>query len=657
MDSRRSRLFVTILALTLSAAALQAATTIVATPNTVALTYQLGAGAGAGPGAAVPVKIAPAGTTGSIYWTVNVSTLPAWLVIDKSNGAATSSTAGTVNFAASPVAASLGAGAFTASVGIQSAGLADIAIAVSLAVKNTPAQILASLTTIPTWTPGTAIPTGVKLSLKSVGDPLSFVILSTATNPATAWFTLASATGTAYSAWNTDINVTFMKSAFDNAVYGKALTGTITVKSPNNTVVVPVSVAIGLPPITIASITPAKLPKVPTGAGTRAISVSGAGFVDGMAVKLNGATAAIANNCATFNAATTNAVCIQSPTRFFLKLTEATDLKAGADITLHVEAATFNIPVTTNPIVYSVTNSGSYQQVAGGNQTVSPYEMIGIFGDNFLKAGDAAYGAVANGRYPNTLTDSTNTSLSVHFMKASDGSDLANDTDGYLLFATSSQINLLVPSTLPVAGAGVLEAVVVYGASAASDPVPLDVAAAHPGMFTFVTTGDAIDINADGTINSSANPAKLSASAPTFVTLYVTGMGDPKDGTSDVGAGAGAGPFAGCVAVAKSLATTSWATLDGGIVDATTMVGAATLPPCYDPATVDVSIGGKHFTGAALGYAGWVAGSVAGLNQINVLLPVSPIAGMAPITLSGFNYATTVTIGGKTSPAATVYIK
>jgi len=109
MKSRRSRLFVTILALMLSTAALQAATTIVATPTSVALTYQLGTGTGSGPGAAVPVKIGPStGTTGSIYWTVNPTTLPNWLVLDKSNGNATATAATSVNFVASPLAASLG---------------------------------------------------------------------------------------------------------------------------------------------------------------------------------------------------------------------------------------------------------------------------------------------------------------------------------------------------------------------------------------------------------------------------------------------------------------------------------------------------------------------------------------------------------------------
>jgi hypothetical protein len=296
MKSRRSRLFVTILALMLPTAALQAATTIVAAPTTVALTYQLGTATGSGPGAAVPVKIGPStGTTGSIYWTVNLTTLPTWLVLDKSNGTATATSATSVNFFASPLAASLGAGTFTARVGIQSAGLSDITIAVTLTVKNAPAIILASLSAIPTWKPGDALPANVKLSVRSAGDPQAFTITSTATNPSTAWFTPASTSGTAYSTWSTDINITFSKFAFDNATIGKNLTGTINVAGTNNTVPVPVVIVVGLPAsITLTSAQPPKLPKVLSGTGTRTVSVTGTGFADGMVVKVgNGAAIAM----------------------------------------------------------------------------------------------------------------------------------------------------------------------------------------------------------------------------------------------------------------------------------------------------------------------------------------------------------------------------
>lgn len=665
MNSRRSRLFVTILTLMLSAAALQAAPTIVATPTSVALTYQLGTGTGTGPGAAVPVKIAP--SAGSIYWTVNASTLPNWLVMDKSNGTATASSATTVNFVASPLAASQGAGTFTASVGIHSAdAVDDITIKVTLTVKNAPAQLQATLTPIAPWKPGDTLPANVKLSVRSTGDPQAFTITSASTNPSTAWFSLASTTGTAYSTWSTDVNVSFSKSAFDNATVNKNLTGSITVKGTTNTVVVPVLIQVGMPAnVTVSSILPAKLPKVASGTGTRTISVTGTGFADGMAVTLNTGITAIANACATFNAATTNAICIQSPTRFFLKLTEGTDLKSGSNIDLKIGGIkVFTIPVTTNPIVYSVSSSASFQVADSGNQVVAPYEIITIFGDNFMKVGDSVSGTIVNGRFPKKLTDQA-LDLSVHFTNAADV-DLPADPDGYLLFATSSQINVIVPSTLPTAdGGGELKAIVNYGPSA-SDPVTLDVAASHPGLFTYVTTGDAIAVNADLSVNSAAKPATIGAEG-TVLTLYVTGLGNPNDGKSDPFVGSPFAPPDGCLNVDLLRIIYGWPTLDGGLIG----VGQYNYAPCFDPARIKVNIGEKDFSGAAIAYAGWVAGSVVGLYQVNVTLGPGATTGMtakaagaynAKVSVGGWSFDTaeppnkTVTFGAF-SPTATVYIK
>jgi uncharacterized protein (TIGR03437 family) len=532
---------------------------------------------------------------------VNASTLPNWLVMDKSNGTATASSATTVNFVANPLAASQGAGTFTANVGIQSAdAAADIIIKVTLTVKNAPAQLQATLTPIAPWKPGDTLPANVKLSVRSTGDPQAFTITSASTNPSTAWFSLASTTGTAYSTWSTDVNVSFSKSAFDNATVGKNLTGSITVKGTTNTVVVPVLIQVGMPAnVEVTSILPAKLPKVAAGTGTRTISVTGTGFADGMSVTLNTGTTAIANACGTFNAATTNAICIQSPTRFFLKLTEGTDLKSGSSIDLKIGGVrVFTIPVTTN----------------------------------------------------------------VHFTDAG-GVDLAADPDGYMLFATSSQINVIVPSTLPTAGSGgELKAIVNYGPSA-SDPVILDVAASHPGLFTYVTTGDAIAVNADLSVNSSAKPATIGTEG-TVLTLYVTGLGNPNDGKSDVTATALVAPPDGCFDVAKLRALYGWTTLDGGLIGD----GKYNYAPCFDPGRIHVTIGGKDFTGAAIAYAGWVANSVAGLYQVNVTLAPGVTTTMtaktagaydAKVSVDGWSFDTTAetVTPGAFSPTATVYIK
>jgi len=72
-----------------------------------------------------------------------------------------------------------------------------------------------------------------------------------------------------------------------------------------------------------------------------------------------------------------------------------------------------------------------------------------------------------------------------------------------------------------------------------------------------------------------------------------------------VGLGASDAVPGSCVSIGKALAAaTGWSTLDGGLIDGTTMVGTGTLPPCFDPVGVTVTIGGKDFTGAAIAYAG-----------------------------------------------------
>jgi hypothetical protein len=63
-------------------------------------------------------------------------------------------------------------------------------------------------------------------------------------------------------------------------------------------------------------------------------------------------------------------------------------------------------------------------------------------------------------------------------------------------------------------------------------------------------------------------------------------------------------------------------------------------------------------------YAGWVNGSVAGLYQMNLALPVGsltaatkvPLSGAPAGTNGGNPYYITVTVGGVTSPDNAVYV-
>ena len=639
-------------AVALSAGAARAATTMSATPNTVSVTYTKGTG----PGASQNVVVKP--SAGSIYFTVD-PTLPDWLMVSPMNGSPSSTTGTTLAFTASSFAANLGAGVYSATVTLHSNGIADATISVTLTVKNAAATIVPpAAINISSWKSGDPLPSASML-LQSTGDPVTFTMTPHYTNPTSAWFTLSTPSYIAYS-WGTTVSFNFVQSAFDNATLGKSLTGSITITPSNGAaaVTVNVTVSVGTPVATISSITPAKLPVVSSGTGTRTIAVAGTNFFDGMNVHLNSA-AAMTNSCSGFAAAKGNALCIQSNKLLYVKLTEANDLKNAGTITVNVGAANSTVTVTTNPIVYAVADSASFVEVASGNQSVSPYELITIFGDNFTSS--VVYGSVSGHRYSNSLTDGAGHAIQVHFYGSDGSTPLTKDPDAYLLLATPTQINLIVPSSIGAPAAGGTVAVVDYN-STLSDPVTFDVVAAHPGFFT-TDNGlhQVVAVHPDGTTNSASNPVVQGTNS--FVTLYLTGLGAP-DSTGDV---TDPGPALTCLSVAHYMAaantaySTTWTTVDGVVLDAT-VFGSFNLPPCLTTAPT-VTIGGVDVT-AHVTYAGWVAGAVGGLYQMNISLPANTLSGAvkvptgaAPAGGNGGNpYYINATVGSASTPNNAVYV-
>lgn len=644
--TRRSQLSIALISLLVSAAGVRAATTIVANPQTVSLSYTKG-----GTVAGSRVTISPAGTTSSIYFTVNPLTLPAWLQVDKTNGTCTTAAPAALTFSPSLVAANSPAGTYSAGVEIDSTGLTPITVTVNLTVLNAAPTVTANLVILPSanWTPGTPIPTGI-LTVKSSGDPVLFSVSAPPT-PANAppWIMLSAPSAVAYS-WGTPINVTFAPSVFDNPTVNATLTGTIVVRAGSTTLpTISVTITVGAPAATIQSISPKQLPQVITPGTVRTIAVQGASFANGMIVKLGSAAGTtVVSNCATFATGATDAWCLQSNEQFFLRLSSATLLAAAAtgnQIVLYLSAGAngqpgqINIPVVTTPIVYAVTDAASFIQPAPGQSlNVAPYEMLSIFGDNFGTFSAAQPGAAigfTNGRLPNSSTDTSGNPLKVHFTDSS-GNPLVSDPDGYLLLWTSTQINVLVPSTLPLsAGGQELKATVSVGAASSSpgNATTFNVVQASPAMLAFGGGQGVIVNSVDNSINSSTNPARFGST----IVLYLSGMGTPMDGTAFAG---NSGPlvpgFAGCASPASFLAAltapphAAWVTFDGAVIDSS-VLGAFALPPCFDPSTVSVKIGNVTLAGA-VGYAGFTADSIAGLYQVNVAVPLSNSVSLAGLT-------------------------
>jgi uncharacterized protein (TIGR03437 family) len=149
--------------------------------------------------------------------------------------------------------------------------------------------------------------------------------------------------------------------------------------------------------------------------------------------------------------------------------------------------------------IQTIVNAASL--VAG---PVAPGEAISIFGAG-LGPATGVSGAPANGFYGTTLAG-----VSVLF----------DTTPAPLLYAGTSQINAIVPYDVQ-GKTSVRVQVQIQGSPV--DSFTIAVNAAAPGIFTVNSSGQgqAAVVNANGTINSPANPA----SAGGIVSVYATGEG------------------------------------------------------------------------------------------------------------------------------------
>jgi hypothetical protein len=658
-----SHLLVAYVALMAFAAALHALPMTRTPTGTITFTYTKG---GSLPADQTITIKAPTST--QIFFTVDPATLPDWLTLDKTSGSPTLATGTAVKFGVSAIVASKPIGTHNATVGITSTSPdvdSPLLIPVTLVVKAAVSTLSASAVeySAVTWKTGDALPTAT-LTLTSDGEPINFSVVAASLSPISpAWVTVSPTSGVAYS-WGTPLTVTFAPSAFESAAVGANVTGRLTVTKVGGSAlpIIPLSIAIDPPVPTLTEITPTQVPQTITASTTRTIAVKGTNFARGMPVEFDpddtgGAVqAAVTESCAT---GTGNAWCFQSSQLFFLRLSAATLALGtpGTPALLSVVGVTTAVPIESKPILYAVTDAASFVSPAD-ELDVSPFEIISIFGENF---GTPLVGPAmgADGRFPNVLdTDQ----FLVHFNDASDSSDLTADPDGYLLLWTATQINVLVPSTLPVAGNQALE-MIVTASGTAGDVWLLDIAAggATPGLFTYGGgLGPAVAINSDGTINSVTNPARFGQSQA--IQLFLSGLGDV-DGGADIAVANGtpAAAPADCSSKVSYLtrlnvtANPDFDSPDGAVVDITANV----FPPCLDPADVSLTLGGANAS-THVTYAGWSSGSVAGLYQVNVFLPVaSTLAGLSPAaTTAAQQYPIVVTVGGVSSQTgAYVFIK
>jgi uncharacterized protein (TIGR03437 family) len=706
-------LFKTSVILLASAAVMHAATTISPSPASVVTSYVKSTKVST-PGI-VKISLVNGTTplpTGTVYVSIDKTTMPIWLQSDIMNGTGNSSATGAVTFkfTASPLAETL-IGSLTATVSIkgqwtgQVAPLTPVNVQVTLTVTAGAPQLSAVLTSS---TGSFAVAQGATapiatLVVSSSSDPISF---SATVSTTTLGATLSAKAGAAYS-FGSKITVTFSQGAFDNAVPGSFLSASITLTAPNAanpTLIIPINWSISAAAATVSTIFPNKLPKVIENGGTRIVNITGTNFVSGMDVHV-GSGSALFNDCTAFPNVTVEALCIQNSTSLYVRVTAA-DLfliVSGSDLTISVGStpALPTVTITAAPFINSIADAAALRLVlqtgSPASLDVSPYEILTIFGENFTTKTMLATPSPFNFRYPKVLNDGTGAAGDVIVQFTTDSActtPVTGEANAYLLMASPTQINLMVPSALSAAGN--YWACVKYGDPASpvpSNAAPLRVTAtlATPALFTFNGgTGQGAIVNSDGTINGSATMGKISTATATYaITLYMSGLGAPVGGI-DLASIPGTLPTgfpALCASPTSFLIAANadnspfWAELDGAVIGSK-YLPAGIYPPCLDLTKIAVSIGTPTVPGSAPGsagtliltnvFSGWVADSVAGLYQVIVNTPLSiPVTGVSAVNTTGTanQYNVTVSVGGTvtagvltgtfvSSPlGATVYIK
>jgi uncharacterized protein (TIGR03437 family) len=158
-----------------------------------------------------------------------------------------------------------------------------------------------------------------------------------------------------------------------------------------------------------------------------------------------------------------------------------------------------------------------------------------------------------------------------------------------LIYSWNKQLAVVVPYS--VAAKSSVQVVVEYS-GIASAPITMLVTPSAPGIFTMDVsgTGQGAILNQDGTINSAANPAPKGS----VVTLFATGEGQTNPGGVDGKLAPGVLP------------------LPAPLLNVSVDIGSATLLPLY---------------------AGAAPTLVAGVFQVNVLIPANAPSGNAPVVL------------------------
>jgi uncharacterized protein (TIGR03437 family) len=272
--------------------------------------------------------------------------------------------------------------------------------------------------------------------------------------------------------------------------------------------------------------------------------------------------------------------------------------------------------------ITAVTNAASYllratqvgtnpDPIANGQTAVSPGEIISVFGQNLgpIVVDTVPLTTVVGVQsFPTSVPDPANTNNNFQvvftFWDVTLSPPGNHSVAAPIIMLSNNQINAVVPFELSgvVGTANSSVSVVVWDGMASTNTYTVITVAEDPGVFTLggLGTGQGAILNYDSNSGSyTINSAKNAASRGSTIVIYATGLGT----------------------LVSPLA-------DGVIASASDEV--------TDP--VQVTIGGQP---AVVSYAGAAGGSVAGLIQINTIVPPTITPGAAvSLTVSGGTAAT-----------------
>ena len=286
----------------------------------------------------------------------------------------------------------------------------------------------------------------------------------------------------------------------------------------------------------------------------------------------------------------------------------------------------FSVTDPTQPYIQAVDNAASYLSSATQlgpptpnppTSVVSPREIVSIFGGNFGTNSICSNtptsfpdgNNITQWQYPAVIASTTNLACAAIGVTFQAGSGTVYPAS--LLMATSNQINAIVPYELVQYSDGtpVTVSVSIVGVT---NPATYNVVkmSFDPGIFTFGGNGQgqAAVLNVDATtgavtVNGNANAPKGSP-----IEIFMTGLGD--------------------LAPYNTPAQQPPAPLT--MVDGQVANAQATGPVSLLDNSYRVLIGGQS---APIFYAGTTGTGVAGLVQINAIVPPGTASGAQPITV------------------------